>query len=203
MKNKTNIYPVIMKISKWRYDSLTRKQRVGFLSDRARMALRISADKLGFGLDTAFLKKDENSAPLPVNGFFWSLTHKPDFVGAVMSPWKIGIDIEKIKPCSEKLYEKIADYKEWSVCAQEKNRVFFRFWTAKEAVLKKNGVGISHLGKCKIVRIDDDFHLTAEFNKNMVMVEHFYFNGHIASVTKDKHEIEWIIANESEIDASP
>ncbi|NJL59098.1 MAG: hypothetical protein HC887_05035, partial [Desulfobacteraceae bacterium] len=54
------------------------------------------------------LPKNKLGAPLPINGCYWSLTHKPDYVGAVLSPTPIGIDIEKIRSISDMMFRKIA-----------------------------------------------------------------------------------------------
>ncbi|MBU4101004.1 MAG: hypothetical protein KKH20_06460 [Proteobacteria bacterium] len=91
------IYPVILAVPE-EIRQLTGKNRVLNLSKHARQALEISAQKSCIHLSD--LLKDKNGAPLPFNGNYWSLTHKPDYVGGVVASTRIGIDIEKIRPCS-------------------------------------------------------------------------------------------------------
>ena len=58
----------------------------------------------------------------------------------------------------------------------------FRYWTAKEAVLKSLGIGLTGLSQCRIIQIVDDHHLKLSCKHKEFDVEHFYFNGHIAAI---------------------
>ncbi len=60
--------------------------------------------------------------------------------------------------------------------------LFFRYWTAKEAVLKSVGIGLNALSKCRVIEIVDDHHLMLSYKHHEYDVEHFYFNGHIAAI---------------------
>lgn len=79
---------------------------------------------------------------------FFSVSHREDLAAYAISPLEVGIDIEKtdgkVTPELERL----------SLCeperiwldaqpASERARHFFRFWTAKEALLKARGTGLS------------------------------------------------------------
>jgi 4'-phosphopantetheinyl transferase len=75
--------------------------------------------------------------------------------------------------------------------AQDRMHIFFRVFTAKEAVLKKTGVGMRGLSKAKIHGVLDDKSLLVRYLDKKYPVEHFYFDGYLASVTKDNLEIEW------------
>lgn len=137
------------------------------------------------------LKKDENGVPLPFNGNYWSVTHKTGHVGGVIAQTRIGIDLEKIRPCKEALYRKTVRDSEWGLSDKDKMVLFFRYWTAKESVLKASGTGIRDLFKCRIERIIDDRHLVVNYKEQSWHVEHFYLNGHIASVVKNNVDVEW------------
>jgi 4'-phosphopantetheinyl transferase len=183
------IYPVILAVPA-AVKKLKPKERVEFLRGHARRAVEISAEKCRIPLGE--LVQDERNAPLPFNGNFWSITHKPQYVGAVVAPSPIGIDIERIDERPESLFQKTASVAEWGL-ADKTATTFFRYWTAKEAVLKAAGIGLKDLGKCRIIRILNDHHLDLEYGGKKWKVEHRFFNGHIASVIKNGFEIDWTI----------
>ncbi len=188
IRNQT-IYPVIMAVPDTIGD-LTPKERVKFLSRHARRALEMSAEKSGILLDA--LEQDEQKAPLPFDGTYWSITHKNDYVGGVVCPSPTGIDIEKISPRAKSLFRKAAGEAEWAL-ADTSFTTFFRYWTAKEAVLKAVGIGLRDLSKCRISRILDTHHLDVEYNNNNWQIEHYFFDKHIASIVKNDFLIEWTI----------
>jgi 4'-phosphopantetheinyl transferase len=183
------IYPVIMAVPD-AVKALTPKERVKFLSRHARQALEVSAEKSSVRLDA--LVQDERNAPLPSNGVYWSITHKNEYVGGVVCPLPIGIDIEKICPRAKSLFRKTADEAEWAL-ADETFTTFFRYWTAKEAVLKAAGIGLRDLSKCRISRVLGTHHLDVEYDGNKWQMEHYFFNSHIASIVKNDFVIEWTI----------
>jgi 4'-phosphopantetheinyl transferase len=169
------------------------RDRVTFLSQYARKAIEVSAQKSGISLGE--LKKDENGAPLPFDGTYWSITHKTEYVAGVISPQPIGIDIEKIQPCSRGLYKKTATDPEWTLADQSKDNftLFYRYWTAKEAVLKASTAGIKDLLKCQIGQIIDDHHLKINYLDKRWYIEHYFFNDHIASIVQNDVRIVWTI----------
>jgi 4'-phosphopantetheinyl transferase len=182
------IYPVILAVPNQK-QQLTGREKVSFLSRHARRALEISAQKRKIQLGD--LEKNENGVPLPFNGNYWSVTHKTGYVAGVISRERIGIDLEKIRPFKEALYKKAASENEWELSDTDKIALFFRYWTSKESVLKASGTGIRDLLKCRITRIIDDKHLVVNYRENNWVVEHFFFNGHIASVVKNNVDVKW------------
>ena len=183
------LYPIILAVPA-EVKELTPKERVKFLSRHARRALQMSADKSRVRLDE--LQQNERNAPLPFQGTYWSVTHKNEYVGAVVSPSATGIDIEKISPRAKSLFRKTADEAEWAL-ADKTFTTFFRYWTAKEAVLKAAGIGLRDLSKCRISRIIGTHHLDVEYDGNQWLIEHSFFNSHIASIVKKDFLIEWTI----------
>ncbi len=187
------LYPVILSVPQTNRH-LTGREKVIFLSRHARAALNLSANYSQAVLDD--LVKDNNGVPLPSGGYFWSLTHKPFYVGGVVSPNRIGLDIEQIKPCSQGLFKKVAVDEEWALEDTDPYTLFFRFWTSKEAVIKSEGTGIKDLLRCHVVEISDENNLFIRFQGKIRHIEHCYFNDHMASIVKDNYKIEWRVLSE-------
>ncbi len=182
------LFPVILRVERDR-QQLKGREKVKWLSRYARKALAASAQKSNVKLD--HLPKDKKGAPLPVNGVYWSLTHKIDFVAGVAAPFAVGIDIEKIKPPSDRLYAKIAGPTEWALAGGDRLDLFFRFWTAKEAVLKAVGKGIAGLSRCCIQKVVDDDLMRVSYDDRVWDVAHFRFEDHLVSVTKNHFNVCW------------
>ena len=84
---------------------------------------------------------------------FVSISHSKDAVAAAVSKKAIGIDIEHIRPVSEKLQKRIC--KE-SLGTEDE---LFKIWTLKEAYVKASGIPLS-----KILALDvKEFPESAEF----------------------------------------
>lgn len=194
------IFPVIVAVPE-RERNLKGGNKVEALSLLARFALKVSCQKSD--VIPGILNKDQNGAPVPFDGNFWSITHKTEYVGGVVSGKATGLDIEKIKPFSKALLKKIADPKEWALSDSDKEIIFFRFWTSKEAVLKASGKGISGLSDCRIEKILNDKSLIVKYNKRKWEVLHYFFDGHIASVVKNGFDIEWTLLNDGLWDRGP
>lgn len=186
---RQTICPVILAVPN-KKRQLTGREKVSFLSRHARRALEISAQKSQIQLGD--LKKDKNGVPLPFNGNYWSITHKIGYVAGVISRERIGIDLEKIRPVKAALYNKTARESEWGLSNTDKAVLFFRYWTSKESILKASGTGIRDLLKCRIKQIIDDRHLVVDYKEQHWIVEHFYFNGHMASVVKNNVDVKWV-----------
>lgn len=193
------LYPVLLSVPKEKRQ-LSGKEKVIFLSRYARVALQCSAMQSRVRIGD--LNKDSDGVPLPTNGYFWSLTHKPLYVGGVVSPHPVGLDIEEIKPCSQGLFKKVAHQEEWNLDDADPYDLFFRFWTSKEAVIKTEGTGIRDLLRCRVVEILDPKNLLIRFQEKIRHIEHYYFHNHIASIVKDQYKIDWRVLQESSLPQS-
>jgi 4'-phosphopantetheinyl transferase len=183
------LFPVVMPVIEAGH-KLSGKEKVDHLSRIAREALKVSAEKSRVRLGE--LLKDEKGIPCPVAGIYWSLSHKPKYVAAVVSKDKVGIDIEEMKLRPESLFARVASDEEWEL--QEKSwDTFFRYWTAKEAILKVIGIGIGGLKICRITSVLDENHITLDYKGQFFLVEQLRYKNHIVSVLKDDNEIDWII----------
>jgi 4'-phosphopantetheinyl transferase len=186
------IHPVLLAVPDEVGDFKPR-ERVKFLSRHARQALRLSAQKSNMPLGE--LKQNETGAPLPSNNVYWSITHKTHYVGGVVAPAPIGIDIERIRECAPGLFARTAGDHEWALADPGKDSflTFFRYWTAKEALVKTSGSGLKDFLKCQVTHIIDDRHLKIQYSGREWLIEHFYFDRHIASITQDTYQIEWAL----------
>jgi 4'-phosphopantetheinyl transferase len=137
--------------------------------------------------------KDREGIPQSVDGYHWSITHKPEYVGAVVAPQKVGIDIEKFRTFSKGLFKKTATTSEWHLTEEDPGNLFFRYWTAKEAILKASGTGVKDLLRCTIIKIVSDTKLIATYMDQEWMIDQFFFDGHIASVVENSCKVNWIL----------
>ncbi len=191
MTRLTTIHPVIKAVPAAEH-SLKGREKVAVLRRVARQALDQSARHSGVSLGP--LEKADNGAPLPSNGIHWSLTHKARFTAAVTAPHPIGIDIEMDRPVSEGLYKRLAEPEEWALAPEVTQSLFYRYWTAKEAVLKAVGKGLTGLTHCRIVEILDDDRMGLRYEKTLWRVTQLRIvERHIVAVTTGDVDIEWHI----------
>ncbi len=172
------------------------KQKNRLLKQCAREALNASSVRSGLFLEK--LEKDEKGRPLPSNNFFWSISHKNEFAGGVVSKSAIGIDIEKIKNISTHLFNRIVSSEEKKCFKKDDDpTIFFRCFTAKEAVLKAVGVGLPGLKDIVATKAEDPLTLCLDYKNIAYKVEHIFFNKYIATIVKDdsrnKYKVEWQI----------
>ena len=192
----TTLFPVILTVPLEK-QTLTGREKVRFLSQYARRAAERSAARADILLDE--LKKNEKGMPLPSSGVYWSISHKPLYVAGVVSREPIGIDIERIRPYTAGLEKKVADASEWALYPMDRAELLFRYWTAKEAVLKQTGIGLAGLSSCKIIAVPEEECMTVRFRNQDFQVAHITFDSHIAAVVKQSHtRIQWIM-NDPEV----
>jgi len=179
---------VILKVPEEK-QTLSGRESVRFLSQYAREAVIASAQKSGIGFSV--FEKDDDGVPMPSNGIFWSLSHKPEYVAGVISDARIGIDIEPIRPVQSSLINRILDNDEQQVTGMVSDELFYRCWTGKEVVLKATGAGLKGLSHCKLHRIIDYKTLVISCRKKYWMIEQFYFDNHVASIVRAKKNVQW------------
>ena len=180
---------------------LAGREKVVYLSAHARKALALSAEETGIVLGA--LEKNDAGAPLPSNGYYWSLAHKSDYVAAVAADVPIGIDIEKIRAVTPGLYRRIASEEEWHLASEDREHLFFRYWTAKEAVLKVAGTGIRELSYCRISGVVDAQLVQLDFKGEPFQVRHFFHDRHVVGVVDVGCPVEFKVANATTAERIP
>ncbi len=183
------LHPVVMPVA-GDEDTLSGEESAARLSRLARQALRVSADRSGVGLGE--MLKDEEGRPCPDSGSYWSVSHKPFCVTAVVSGDRVGIDVEEIKPRTEPLFSRVAGDEEWGL-ADRSWDTFYRYWTAKEAALKAIGIGIGGLKACRVAALPDESHVVLDYRGDSLLVEHLRYGNHIVSVVKGANAIKWVV----------
>lgn len=182
---------MILRVPEDAYLPLAPRDRVRFLSGYARQALIASAALRGVALAPEALFQEASGRPEPLPAGYWSVSHKPSYVAGVFSPEPVGIDIERIRTYSIRLRAKTADAAEWGLVDPELPESFFRFWTAKEAVLKIGGAGIAHLLQCRVIRIEGRHRLRVRYREAEYRICHGYFDDHVAAVVEGALPIQW------------
>lgn len=188
------VYAVVLKVTR-HTAGLSRRDRVVELSRLARRAVAESSRKAG--IFNYVPLKDEKGVPIPSDGLFWSLSHKPDYVAGVVAPYAVGIDLEKIRPVNPGLYARVAHEDEWDLVGRSALISFFRYFTAKEAVLKAIGIGLRGLRSCRVITIEDDSHMTIQYQDRHWSIGQIYFDNHVAAVVEEGHKTCWDIQDGS------
>ncbi len=183
------LYPVVLRVPV-HLRHLRGRTRVAILSRMARVAVRLSARLTGMA-PPAFIKNDFG-APQPLNGTHWSLAHKPLFVAGVVADVPVGIDIETVRSPTEALFRRIAAGEEWRLSREpHAPRLFYRVWTAKEAVLKAEGVGLRGLSRCRVTAIPDQSTMCLVFDGRPWTVAHHLLDTHVLALTRSGPSVEW------------
>ena len=188
MRPATTIFPVLLSVPE-ADRRLNGPHRVKALSRLARQALMKSCAESGLQLES--FPKNEQGVPQPVAGVHWSLTHKTDMVGGVAAAWPVGLDLETIRPVREALLAKVALADEWRLAGGDPQKDFFRFWTAKEAVLKAVGNGMVGLSPCRVAAVFDDTRMTLTYDGVCWPVAHLWFDGHVGALTAQHFSVSW------------
>jgi 4'-phosphopantetheinyl transferase EntD len=184
------LHPVIMPVS-GDVQRLSGREKVAALSECAREALRMSADRTGIFLGE--LHKDGDDVPLPFGEYHWSVSHKPKYVAAVMGRGRMGIDVEEIEPRKENIFGYVAGDEEWSLFGGKSWDSLYRCWTAKEAVVKSTGTGLAGLKSCRVADVQDDASISLSFEGRLYKVAQMRLDGHIVSVLKGDDLVEWAV----------
>ncbi len=184
------LHPVVMPVS-GDVQRLSGRKKVSALSDCARQALQWSADKSGVVLGE--LRKDRDDIPLPFGDYYWSVSHKPKYVAAVIGRSRVGIDVEEIEPRKGEIFGYVASEDEWKRLGGKSWDTLCRCWTAKEAVLKSTGTGLAGLKSCRVADVQDDANISLLYEGRLYQVAQMRLDGHIVSILKNDNLVEWVV----------
>ncbi|MCR5049990.1 MAG: 4'-phosphopantetheinyl transferase superfamily protein [Paludibacteraceae bacterium] len=90
---------------------------------------------------------NEHGKPHLKNGPYFSISHCKEAIAVAISDKPVGIDIEFIRPAKKELMERVMSEEEKRKVEcleskEERDRLFTRLWTQKEAIVKYVGTGI-------------------------------------------------------------
>lgn len=86
----------------------------------------------------------------------FSISHCDGMAVCGISERTIGVDIERIRPFSERTARKVLAEEELAEGTVLSPELFFRYWTLKESYLKAIGTGLSHPMREVIFRWDEE-----------------------------------------------
>jgi 4'-phosphopantetheinyl transferase len=176
--------PVVVLPYEARAVALAGRDRVAEQSRRAREALALAADSIEARLGP--LLKNVEDAPVPTNGWHWSLSHGTHFAAAALARSPIGVDVECVRPRSQAIVPRVTSREEIDLLGGFSWERFFRVWTAKEAVLKKAGCGILELSQCILVAVPDNTTLVLRHRERDHLVNQLVRDEHVVSVSHDE-----------------
>ena len=184
------LYPVVMPVS-GDAQRLSGRNKVAALSECARQALRLSAERSSIVLGE--LQKDSDDIPLPFGEYHWSVSHKRKYVAAVVGRGRMGIDVEEIEPRKDRIYDYVAGAEEWKIFGGKSWDSLYRCWTAKETVVKSTGTGLAGMKSCRVDAVLDATSISLSFEGRVYQVAQMRVDGHIVSVLKGDDLVEWVV----------
>lgn len=169
-------------------------ERVRAQSRAGRAAVRRSAERCGATLGE--LELDAAGAPRPALGWHWSTTHDATWAAGVVHRAPVGIDLERIEPRRPELVEPVLSDPERELLGEFDWRDFMRVWTAKEAVLKRAGIGLSALSQCRLAAPPAARVVELDFRGARCLVHQTFLSGeHVVSVHTPGSDwsVDWLV----------
>lgn len=169
------------------------RERVAAQSRGARACLAAAAR--GCGAPTGPYEKDASGAPLPLDGWHWSLTHDAQRVAAALARERVGLDLERVCERRAELVERVLDPGERRVLRGPVTPLAFtQVWTAKEAVLKAAGVGLQELSRCRLLSLKSGESCLLAHRGALARVRFHMFADHVLAVhAPSSLEVSWTI----------
>ncbi|HOI88261.1 MAG TPA: 4'-phosphopantetheinyl transferase superfamily protein [Lentimicrobium sp.] len=117
-----------------------------------------------------FIGEKGKPEPGGLQGIHFNVSHSGDWVVAALSPFPVGVDVERMRKVPEGVANRFFSEKEkaWLASANneiEKAEIFFTLWTLKESFLKALGTGLTRSlssftvvsGNRGLFSLEDDF----------------------------------------------
>lgn len=143
------------------------------------------------GLPRLAWDRDAVGVPVFDRGVCWSLSHKTSVAAGVVATTPVGIDVEIIEPRNPGLWDYVSTPQEQSLLAERDWATFFRLWTAKEAVLKANRVGLSKLDECRLLAALTPSCARMSFERTPWQVTFFTSERILAALAHKGAEVAW------------
>lgn len=132
----------------WRRE---KAQQYKKLDDRKRSVLtfvllqRALREEYGITEIPEFVYNEFGKPSLPGLPVHFSLSHCKDAVACAVSDHNIGIDVESIVPYNPDVARRVCSESELAMLNRSENKdaAFIKLWTAKEAISKYEGMGLS------------------------------------------------------------
>lgn len=169
--------------------SVPGRERMRRQREAAAQALDESARRSG--LPRLRWERDGAGVPVFELGVCWSLSHKTSVAAGVVATTPVGIDVEVIEPRNPGLWEYVASNWEQALLPDRDWATFFRLWTAKEAVLKANRVGLSKLDACRLIASPTQSCATLTFEETPWTVTFFASERILAALAHKCAEVTW------------
>ena len=186
------IRPVVMQVPA-SAQRLRGERRVEDLDLRGRDAAAMSAMTTGHAVPS-FDWEDEQW-PVPSQGIYWSIAHKPTMVVGVTSVEPVSVDVERIRPRADYQIAGAMNNEELEILGGDAVHAYFCAWVAKEAVLKLTRVGLKGLSRARVTKAWSDQALVS-FDGVEYPVTFGFFSGHVAAVTGRPELVSWTFVPE-------
>lgn len=167
-------------------------QRVEDQRLTARRALIASARLSGGPVSGYAYRAD--GAPIPIDGWHWSVSHKRHYVVAVMAREAVGVDVEAVCPREAAAFAEIASATEWALLPTRDDENFLKLWTAKEAVTKAIGKGLAAFDHCALTRADTAAWTLRCLGKEW-SVEHVVHADHLFAIAGRQLNVTWHVGD--------
>lgn len=158
-------------------------ERVDRQRRRAESALRLAAARAGVELGA--LEHDARGAPLASDGWHRSHSHTQDCAAAVLATGPVGIDVEPIALRRAAGFANVVSAAERALLGDLDALLFARVWTAKEALLKRAGVGLAELSGCRVRGLCGAYAVRLRYRGAEHVVHQSIAHGFVVSLASD------------------
>jgi 4'-phosphopantetheinyl transferase len=99
-----------------------------------------------------------------IKGIHFNISHSGRVAMCAVNNEPVGVDVEMVRPFSDNVIRRImsAEEREALASVQDRDKLFFKIWTLKEAYLKFTGSGISALDSITVYPTKDGIVTNAE-----------------------------------------
>ena len=145
--------------------------KINYLVSRAILNLSLKG-LLEKGINDLIVKRDKNNKPYLENtiGLKFNISHTEGLVLLAFSKREVGIDVEKIN-CQFEFKDILENcFTRDEIINIDNNIIsFYRYWTAKEAYLKCDGIGlIRNLKEIEIISFENEFIKINDSKRNTI-----------------------------------